>query len=391
MKTNLILTIIGLSAVNIGLSIAIVAVVAQRSVRDEARPAEATDADMRYRGPEIQESTVVFREAAESVAESADLGMAAGTPSPVFRYVGARNLDRTAEPQAAPARIQEPTPDAPPAIERKQAEAASEPEAAEVTVEAAAGEPLGVSRIHIDNPSRPLTWQVDQPWHVHDRQTRSRHATPTSETGECPGSGGWGLNHHSSTFEEGVAHGYADVVRSTGECRHLNSLAMCNLQEAYGRALENRRKTVETYFELARINREERARQRGPRPTSEQVTRYARLRAPERLTSPGFDPASGTFAWPELLQDPQFAAERNAIDRLMRDRSLRNGGNTSESAANVKMLVECLRIKLKQQIQTLNPTEYVAAQKFLAGVEYEVYPRRPEIAASARLAQLAAK
>ena len=75
----------------------------------------------------------------------------------------------------------------------------------------------------------------------------------------------------------------------------------------------------------------------------------------------------------------------------MTDRSLRNGGNTSESATNVQKLVEGLKIKLKQQIKTLSPMEYVAAQKFLAGVEYEVYPRGPEIAASARLAELAAK
>jgi hypothetical protein len=220
---------------------------------------------------------------------------------------------------------------------------------------------LGVSRIHIRNPQRDPTWHAE------------------------------GLNHHSSTFEEGAAHGYADLVRSTGECRHLNSLAMCNLQEAYSHALENRKKTVETYFELARINREERARQRGPRPTSEQLNRYARQRAPERLTSQEFDPACGTLAWPGLLQGPQFAAERSAIDRLMTGRSWRNGGNTGESATNVKKLVDGLKIKLKQQIKTLSPTEYVAAQKFLAGVEYEVYPRGSETGASARLDKLAAK
>ncbi|RPH76973.1 MAG: hypothetical protein EHM77_08580, partial [Planctomycetaceae bacterium] len=70
MRTKLLLTIIGLGAFNLALVIAVVAVVAHRLGRDEVRRAEATDADMRHSGPDTRESTVVFREAAESGAES---------------------------------------------------------------------------------------------------------------------------------------------------------------------------------------------------------------------------------------------------------------------------------------------------------------------------------
>lgn len=403
MRTKLLLTIIGLGAFNLALAIAVVAVVAHRLGRDEVRRTEATDAGMRHSGPDIQESTVVFREAAESGAESAYLDTAVATPSPFIRYVAARKVSCTAEPQpngGGLSRRLRPSdglswpPAAPDALlgtDRKEPEAETDLEAPEAPVEAAAGEPVGVGRIQIRNPERGPTWHADQPRHVHDGQGRIRYAPPTSAIGEDAGSGGWGPNHHSSTFEEGVVHGYADVVRSTGECRYLNSVASCNLQEAHSRALENRKRTVETYFETARINREERARQRGPRPTCEQLSRYAQQRAPQRLSSREFDPASGTFAWPGLLQGRQFAAERNAIDRLMTDRSLRNGGNTSESATNIQKLVEGLKIRLKQQIKTLSPMEYVAAQNFLAGVEYEAYPRGPEIASSTRMAELAAK
>ncbi len=239
MKTNLILTIIGLGAVDLGLLIAVIAVVAYRSGRDEVLQAEATNADMRYGGSEIEKLTVVFRDAAESIDESTDLGTVAGTPSPVLRYVAARSMSRTADPQpnwddlsrrprpfdrlsfaqvlpkdlplagaavadatspavffanlprdvvpqAATAKIQEPARDLPPATDRKEAEPETEQEAPEVTVEAAAGEPFGVGRIHIRYPKRGPTWHADQPLIVHDRQTRIRYPAfrPVYVTGD---------------------------------------------------------------------------------------------------------------------------------------------------------------------------------------------------------------
>lgn len=403
MRTKLIVAIIGLGMADLGLLMAVLAVIALPSVRDDVREAEVTNADIRYSGPEMEKAPVSFREAADSVAVSADLGTAAPTPSPVVRYVAARSMSRMADTQpngdGLTHRPRPPdglclppsTSDAPSATDRKVADAGMELETSSVKVEAPGGEPFGVGRIQIRNPKLGPTRHADQPRHVDDGQGRVRYVLPAGAIGEDARRGGWGLNHHSSTFEEGVAHGNADVVRSTGECRYLHSVAMCNLQEAHELALENRKKAVETYFALARINRDERARQRGPRATCEQLSRYAHQRAPERLTSQEFDPACGTLAWPGLLQGPQFAAERNAIDRLMTARSLRNDGSTSEAATNIQKLVEGLKIKLKQQIKTLSPMEYVAAQKFLAGVQYEAYPRRPEIASSARLAELAAK
>ena len=178
--------------------------------------------------------------------------------------------------------------------------------------------------------------------------------------------GGGGLNHRSSTFHEGVARGCADVPRAMGQCRQQSAWALRNLQEAYGHALDNRKKAVQTYFDIIRINQQERARQRRPRPTCEQLREYARVRAPERLAAHEFDSAAGTLVWPGVLQGSQFAAERGAIDRLMTDRA-RSGGNTGDAAAKVKLLLAGLKIKLKQQIWTLSSMDYIAAQRFLAG------------------------
>ena len=71
------------------------------------------------------------------------------------------------------------------------------------------------------------------------------------------------VQHHASTFEEGVQRGYADVVRAMGDYNYNTSLAAINAQQAYSYALENRKQAVQDYFELREMNRQA----RGLRPT----------------------------------------------------------------------------------------------------------------------------
>ena len=82
--------------------------------------------------------------------------------------------------------------------------------------------------------------------------------------------GGWGGGYHSSTLEEGVQRGYADVVRSRGMANLMNSEAAINLQEADKKYLENRLTATQTYFEMRRYNQEARRAERSTPLSSEQ-------------------------------------------------------------------------------------------------------------------------
>src|SRR5262245_55227841 len=74
----------------------------------------------------------------------------------------------------------------------------------------------------------------------------------------------WGNSgYHSSTLEEGVQRGYADVVRSYGMANLLNSQAAGNFEQARKAYIENQLNATQTYFEMRRYNTEARRAERG--------------------------------------------------------------------------------------------------------------------------------
>jgi len=125
----------------------------------------------------------------------------------------------------------------------------------------------------------------------------------------------------SSTLEEGVQRGYADVVRSYGMANLLNSQAMNNVEQARKQYIENQVKATQAYFELRRYTAEARHAER-PMPLSlEQYVRLARDSAPVALTATQLDPLTGVINWPKPLMLPQFAGFRQRIDQLFQQRA----------------------------------------------------------------------
>jgi hypothetical protein len=199
-----------------------------------------------------------------------------------------------------------------------------------------------------------------------------------------PGHGVPAWQRHASTYEEGVQRGYADVVRAMGDYNYNTSLAAINAQQAYGYALENRKRAVQAYFELREINRQA----RGLRPTQPVTPQTAssdrKPVAPQGLSSREFDPTFGILSWPKTLQRQEFAAERTAIDQLMSERSLRPAAAGPDAVQEVKQLASELKAKLKDQIQTVSPMDYVASQKFLKNLEHELQGGRSTVRLASR-------
>jgi hypothetical protein len=152
-------------------------------------------------------------------------------------------------------------------------------------------------------------------------------------------------------------------------------------QQAYREYLDNRTKTLETYGELAQINQDLRARQRGPRPTQEELRRYATEGLPKPLSASQFDAMFGVLRWPEVLRRPEFAAERSSIDRLLPDYCLRAAAVGSDACRDLSRSVVEMETKLKKDINSLTPLDYIAAKKFLESLKYEVQ-YKPAIAKS---------
>lgn len=196
--------------------------------------------------------------------------------------------------------------------------------------------------------------------------------------------GGYGVYHHASTYEEGVLRGYADVVRSRGAYNLATSLARINNEQARRLASANKQLATETYFELRRINREARAEARAAvvqRPSAEDIARFARDRAPQPLSPGDFDPEGARLAWPAALTTDTFHAERTQIDALVADR--RKAGAAVDP--QIRLLAVQLAAKLKREIKSFSPAAYLAAKKFVVGLQ------QPELLPAAADARVVAR
>ncbi len=166
---------------------------------------------------------------------------------------------------------------------------------------------------------------------------------------------------HASTLEEGVLRGGADLLRGIGDMNYSNSLAMINGQEARARGIENYQSAVQTYFDVKAINRQARSQTRRPPVTASTAIRLARQSAPKGLTAMEFDTTTGKLVWPTVLSEADFAAERKEIDSLVAAHGV--------EVREVKQLASDLNAKLVERVDELPTSEYVAAKRFLRGLQ----------------------
>jgi hypothetical protein len=181
------------------------------------------------------------------------------------------------------------------------------------------------------------------------------------------GGGGWGGGYHSSTLEEGIQRGYADVVRSRGMANLMNSEAAINLQEADKKYLENRLTATQTYFEMRRYNQEARRAERSSPLSNEQYVRLARQQAPGRLSVSQLDPFTGKITWPAGLRRPEYDKLRGEIDSLF----LAHATGTDLAVDEITALTDALLAELKANLSTFRQTDYIAARNFVTSLAFE--------------------
>lgn len=185
------------------------------------------------------------------------------------------------------------------------------------------------------------------------------------------GWGGYGRPYGASTVYGSYLRGQADLTRAQGEYNLNTSAAAINLEQARSMNLDNRVKYAETYFETRRINSSERAAERRPHATPEQITRWNESAKPARLSEAELGFVSDEVRWPAVLRDETFDAHRDSIETALAARTTENSGVGSDSHRAINATVEQMQETLKSKIRELPPTEYVAASKFLESLGYE--------------------
>jgi len=170
---------------------------------------------------------------------------------------------------------------------------------------------------------------------------------------------------YSSTWDEGVQRGYADIVRSYGMATLLNAQSANQIEQARKQYIENRIKATQGYFELQRYMAEARNSAR-PKPLSlEQYVKLAREAAPEPLTATQLDQLTGMISWPAPLRKPEYEAFRQRIERLFQDRA------TGYSVyGEIPAACEEFAQKLRDDMMQFPASDYIAAKKFLESLAW---------------------
>lgn len=179
------------------------------------------------------------------------------------------------------------------------------------------------------------------------------------------------IQHHASTFQEGLLRGYADLNRSKGDYNYQTSLGLLIQQHATTEFLKNKELGVQTYYNKKRIRNEYLVETAKPPVTRQDAENTARNRAPDRLNSYEYEPALGKVFWPALLKHDVFAGHRAEIDAAIARRSGEDSGLGSVNYSVIKANTNAMKEILADNIRNLPPQEYTTAKTFLNSLNYE--------------------
>jgi hypothetical protein len=112
----------------------------------------------------------------------------------------------------------------------------------------------------------------------------------------------------------------------------------------------------------------------GTTPASmEKLISFSNARMPSRLTEEQLDPAKGELKWPHILQRPEFAKQREALETLFVERAKRpyHTGLGTENYREVRMITDDMHDVLRSLIENISPDEFITGNKFLNSLSYE--------------------
>jgi hypothetical protein len=184
---------------------------------------------------------------------------------------------------------------------------------------------------------------------------------------------GWGAWGAGSTPAGSFLLGSAAQTAAAGEYNLLTSIGEKNYQDAYEHWIDNQKKREETYFEMRRMNASYRAETRSPPVSMEKLISFSNSRMPSRLTADQLDAAKGELKWPHILQRPEFANQREALETLFVERAKRpyHTGLGTENYREVRMITDDMHDMLRSLIEDISPDEFIIGNKFLNSLSYE--------------------
>jgi len=176
--------------------------------------------------------------------------------------------------------------------------------------------------------------------------------------------------YRSSTPAEGALRGMGDLARSAGQYNLTSSQAAINMTEAQKKYIENRNEWTNTYFQMREANKQYRDRERRPRPSLEDMVRYAQAGKPKRLSPSEIDSVTGKIDWPILLKADRYAPYRAELEELFAKRA-EHGVLGTDDYLQVRKSTEAMLDELKGQVREVPQMDYIASRRFVESLAFE--------------------
>lgn len=174
-----------------------------------------------------------------------------------------------------------------------------------------------------------------------------------------------------------IMQSQADIIRAQAEMVKAQAAAaeswarVREMQEkTRSLALDNNLKYAKTFYDKRKLWEEHKTLHPRDQVTPEEINRYSRSNLPKRLESYQLGSRGITY-WPAVFERPEFAEERDEIDRLFKQRQPRDAGPDSDFYREVHEATDSMRDDLRRIMKELSPAQYVAARKFIDGVARE--------------------
>jgi len=199
---------------------------------------------------------------------------------------------------------------------------------------------------------------------------RAAAIAPPPVTQVYSGGGGYGWGGGSpGTAQSAALQGMSQVISAAGQAHLNNSAAAINWTEAQSNEMQNQVQGVQTFWQMRDIGAAERAKERGPRPTPEELGRRARAGLPRQLNTTQIDPVTGELHWPSALQLDMFNDQRGPVDECAA-KWVKYGALDYADQTTMRQSIDGMFDMLKSQITVVPPQDYVQCRSFLQSLLY---------------------
>jgi hypothetical protein len=212
---------------------------------------------------------------------------------------------------------------------------------------------------------------------VASAQTYAQAYDQTQSAGYLPGTGaassfGAGANSYATSETGSTLSGAGAAAAGAGQYNLNSSIGVRYLEDARAKYIQNYRDAIDARYAIKRANDMYRAEKYArERMTPELLSRVIQAKLPERLSAAEYDRRSGDLDWPAVLMQPQFDADRRAVEHAFAQRRPEDVGVTSVFYRDVSQRTQRMHGTMLSQIDELSTTDSIAARKFLKSVEFE--------------------